>query len=524
MIKKLLLLTFSCLSLSMSGQTIIMNGTTANVCAGTFMDPGGSSNYADNENVIQTICSNSGNCLSLNFTSFSIENGWDFLKIYDGANTSAPMVPGSPFTGTMSPGLITSHSGCLTLQFTSDFTSTDAGWTAAINCGACPPPPPPPPPYAWTQMASVPAIGRHRGVAVAVANRGYAGLGHINAINDILYNDWWEYDPGTNSWSQKANFISPRMHATAFAIGNYAYVGTGRDNSGVEQNDLQRYDPSTNTWTTMSSLPGQGRRGAVAFSINGKGYIGTGSYTTSFYEYNPLSNTWSAKAPVPGPGRIAAAAFSIGNKGYIGTGDTGGPNTDFYEYDPASNLWTQKAPLNLGPARMEATGFELLGYGYIGTGADAQSGNNFDDFYRYDPVSNTWIAIVNFSGAARRYMSSFVIGARAYGVFGTSGTNYNDLWEYGNLNDINNYEIEKVEVKTYPNPFNEQLTFLIQKNITVHELTLRIWNIEGKVVRCINDISGNEFTIQRDGMKPGMYFYELIINGDNSSNGKFIVQ
>lgn len=275
----------------------------------------------------------------------------------------------------------------------------------------------------------------------------------------------------------------------------------------------------------MAPMPGAGRRGAVGFAVNGKGYIGTGSYGNSFYEYNPVSNSWTLKAPVPGAGRISSVGFSIGDKGYIGTGDTGGPNTDFYEYDPVSNVWTTKAPLNIGPARMEATGFELQGYGYIGTGCDFQSGNNYDDFYRYDPASNTWLQIVNFSGSARRYMSSFVIGARAYGVFGTSGTNYNDLWEYGNLNTISSAEFKNISVKTFPNPFNQRITFSIPDQIQLDEsASLTIMNISGQVVRSIGTISEHEISIERASMAKGMYFYELIINRNTRSTGKFIAE
>ncbi|MCW3101715.1 MAG: type sorting protein [Bacteroidetes bacterium] len=523
MIKKLLVPAFLTLPLLADCQTIVMSNSTMNVCSGTYLDPGGSANYVDNSVFTQTLCSSAGNCVSLSFTSFGLETGYDFLAIYDGPNTSSPQVPGSPFSGSFSPGLITSHTGCLTLAFTSDFITTDIGWSATISCGACPPPPPPPPPYAWVQKASVPASGRHRGVGLNIGSRGYAGLGHINAITDILFDDWWEYDPGTNSWTQKASFPpGPRMHACGFTIGNYGYVGTGRDNGGTEQNDLYRYDPSTNSWAMMTPMPGGGRRGAVAFAVNGKGYIGTGSYGTSFYEYNPVTNAWAAKAPVPGPGRISAAAFAIGNKGYVGTGDTGGPNIDFYEYNPATNTWTTKAALNIGPARMEAAGFELGGYGYIGTGADAQSGNNFDDFYRYDPASNSWLQIVNFSGAARRYMSTFVIGARAYGVFGTSGTNYNDLWEYGNLNSIE--EAAVVSIKTFPNPFNEKITFSIPRNLQLNDASLTLMNISGQVVKTIPHISEYEFSVDRSSMAKGMYFYELIINSTTRATGKFIAE
>ncbi|HET6989765.1 MAG TPA: hypothetical protein VFJ43_00510, partial [Bacteroidia bacterium] len=58
----------------------------------------------------------------------------------------------------------------------------------------------------WIEKANFPGPARHRASAAAVGNRGYMGLGHINAIVDVLYDDWYEYDPGSDSWTQKANY------------------------------------------------------------------------------------------------------------------------------------------------------------------------------------------------------------------------------------------------------------------------------------------------------------------------------
>src|ERR1051326_1084169 len=80
----------------------------------------------------------------------------------------------------------------------------------------------------WQQMENFAGTARHRAVAISIGNRGYMGLGHINALVDVLYDDWWEYDPGTNSWTQKASFPGgPRMHRSAFSVNNKGYVGCG---------------------------------------------------------------------------------------------------------------------------------------------------------------------------------------------------------------------------------------------------------------------------------------------------------
>lgn len=523
MVKKLLLL-FSICSTAMYAQTYTMSNTPLNTCSGTHLDPGGLGNYVDNSSFSQTICSTMGNCVSITFSSFALENGFDNLFVYDGPGTSSPQIAGSPFTGNVNPGTLTCTSGCMTLVFSSDVSITDAGWSATISCVTCPPPPPPPDnSYAWSQRTSVPAIGRHRGTACAVAMRGYVGMGHINAITDIIYDDWWEYDPSSNSWTQKASFPpGPRMHPTSFSIGNYAYVGTGRDAAYVERNDLWRYDPGTNSWAPMASMPSAGRRGAVAFSVGGMGYIGTGTYTSDFWKYNPITNSWSGIPPYPGGGRISSVAFAIGDKGYVGTGDNGGPTGDFYEYDPATNMWTPKAMLT-GLPRMEAAAFELNGKGYIGTGCDYQSGNNYQDFWCYDPSSNTWGQVVDFSGVARRYMNAFTIGSRAYACFGTSGTNYNDLWEYGNFSSVEEHT-QTVEVKTFPNPFSDRITFSIPGNVSIENATLVLYDISGKMVREVKAISEREFILKKEDLQNGIYFYELLLNPTTRATGKFIAQ
>lgn len=61
-------------------------------------------------------------------------------------------------------------------------------------------------------------------------------------------------------------------------------------------------------------------------------------------------DTWTQKADFGGGITEAAVGFSIGNKGYMGIG--GGYTQDFWEYDPDTNSWTQKA--NFGGAPRHA--------------------------------------------------------------------------------------------------------------------------------------------------------------------------
>lgn len=115
-----------------------MHTATISTCGGNFYDSGtDSSSYSANENYTLTICSDvPGMCVSVLFTSFELENNFDFLYLYNGPSSTSPLL--GTFTGTNSPGLISATSGCLTIKFVSDYTVVKSGWSAVINCVQCP--------------------------------------------------------------------------------------------------------------------------------------------------------------------------------------------------------------------------------------------------------------------------------------------------------------------------------------------------------------------------------------------------
>jgi hypothetical protein len=123
--------------------------TTHYTCMTDFYDTGGSdNNYDDNENTVRMICpENIGEVVTVNFLTFNVEQNWDALYIYDGDNTSSPLLssgnpetlagfPAGGYYGVSSPGTFTSthNSGCLTTKFLSDAFVTEFGWYADISC------------------------------------------------------------------------------------------------------------------------------------------------------------------------------------------------------------------------------------------------------------------------------------------------------------------------------------------------------------------------------------------------------
>lgn len=133
-----------------NGSEVVLRGrvgspATLNMDNGTFeLFPGYSfsyydhngpdANYSNNEDYTQTFTSITNSPISITFSSVSTESSWDYLYLYDGANTDGILLlshSGSISTETT----YTATSGSLTIKFTSDGSSVYSGWTATISVG-----------------------------------------------------------------------------------------------------------------------------------------------------------------------------------------------------------------------------------------------------------------------------------------------------------------------------------------------------------------------------------------------------
>jgi len=101
----------------------------------TITDAGGPTDTYNN-NLDQTVTltpSDNTKKLQLDFSSFNVEAVYDFLYVYDGPNTSSPLL--ATLNGTSLPATITAEnaSGQLTLRFTSDISGIRVGFQATVT-------------------------------------------------------------------------------------------------------------------------------------------------------------------------------------------------------------------------------------------------------------------------------------------------------------------------------------------------------------------------------------------------------
>ena len=117
-------------------QVPASGATSVTTCSGTLYDDGGPNGpYAANANGLITITpATAGNKIRLQFTSMEVETGYDWVYIYDGSTTSAPLI--GSYNSANQPGTVygTSASGALTVRLTSDGVVQQNGFAATIGC------------------------------------------------------------------------------------------------------------------------------------------------------------------------------------------------------------------------------------------------------------------------------------------------------------------------------------------------------------------------------------------------------
>ncbi len=300
----------------------------------------------------------------------------------------------------------------------------------------------------WIKKSDFEGLPRGSAVSFVIGERAYVGLGYNDDAGDGYLNDFWTYNPASDRWDKIADFPgNGRTAAVAFAINGKGYVGTGFDGDN-KLKDIWEYDPELNTWTQKDDFLGGARYKAVAFAINNYGYIGTGYGDDSvdkidFYRFDPTAASgeqWVKVQSIGGSKRRGATAFTYNGKAYVCTGINNGVSlTDMWEYDPTSDTWTKKVDLDNDDewtiTRQNASSFVLDGKGYVMLG---ESSATLGDVWEYDFANDTWITKTDFEGSSRTNTVAFVVGGKAIVATGQTGSYFlDDVWEFKPFEEYN---------------------------------------------------------------------------------------
>lgn len=356
----------------------------------------------------------------------------------------------------------------------------------------------------WVQKPSLPGPGRHRGFSFVISDKAYVG-GGWNGM--LMFGDFWEFDPASNSWTQRANILG----GSAYTSCGVGINGKGYLTWGTVGTSLLEYDPVTNSWTFKASCPTSTWWESNAVALNGKMYLLSG---TTVYSYDPALNSWTSQVSNT-PSSWAGQAVSIGNMMYLCF--YGGTGT--FKYDPSTNVFTQMA-IFPGESRGQASAFAAGGKMYGGVG-DGIFNDNINDFWEYDPVLNSWKRIDDLPGDTRENAVTFTVNNRGYICTGTNGINHQDLWMLVPENITSLGELDASDFSIFPNPVESEI------NITFSEHNpggyhFELFSSDGKKVM-EKDIRDKDHAIHRNDLTAGLYYYRISMS-NSSITGKLILK
>ncbi len=132
---------FSQLNSNAQGTHLMCTTTSSTDTSGTIYDSGGpTGEYLVDEDCTLLVSPSCATSITLSFSQFSTESGWDFFHVYDGQTTSDPELLNT--SGNTLPSPVTCTSGYMLIVWHSDFTIVDSGfacsWTSVIAPSVAP--------------------------------------------------------------------------------------------------------------------------------------------------------------------------------------------------------------------------------------------------------------------------------------------------------------------------------------------------------------------------------------------------
>lgn len=243
-------------------------------------------------------------------------------------------------------------------------------------------------------------------------------------------------------WQERASMPGPgRHHPVTFSLDGYGYVTTGSTSGASASDDFYRYDPVDDSWTVLPDFPGPDRGYAYGGTWGGKAYIGFGStggsYLADLWSYDPGTESWTQLSSCPGQPRTHPS-FVITDDGklYLSCGGSAVGNLkDLWVYDIGADSWTQKDDLP-GARRHHPYYFNIgnTPYTMFGHGAGI-----FNDVYKFDPVADAWEQMADFPGEARVAGAQFSWNGKGYVISGDGQDHQlleeGEFWEYDASDD-----------------------------------------------------------------------------------------
>lgn len=286
----------------------------------------------------------------------------------------------------------------------------------------------------WTRLEDFPGGKRDDATAFTVGDRAFLTTGR--GVDFSYLRDLWMFDPTSGTWEKQPDLPgTPRQYAASFVIADTGYVVCGLVNDqGDCLQELWGYCPQTGQWDRKSDLPGKARQSPVAFAYGDKGFVMTGrnksEYLRDSWQYNAKKNTWVQLQDFPGEARFEAVSLTFSGGTLVGLGKSANSFLeDCWFFDPVKLTWEKKQDFPFGGLYYTISGV-IGNSGYVSTGQDA-AGNYRSGTYEYDPAQDQWQQSSALPGRQRRGCAAFVLKESLYVATGLLSTpaRTDEVWQ-----------------------------------------------------------------------------------------------
>lgn len=283
-------------------------------------------------------------------------------------------------------------------------------------------------PITIEQCASVP-IARASATAFAFHGKGYIFGGRTQQRSGYL-NDFWQYDPATNAWTQLYSPpLYPRTKAAAIVINDLVYIGLGYNGEGARVytdstllTDWWTFDG--NQWIQLSGMIETERytNATTLFHYNGFIYSVYGIWsgaTGLIYRYNIDHDDWAYVQPSnPRPEPVfGGVGAQIGNRCFFGTGYSNRNYNQWYEFFPDNQTWRPCSSMpDKGRVCATATVLKdkILVVGGRHFGGTLTDEHFYNDILTYSAADDKWTLRGTIPCGATENMFSFTINDTVY--------------------------------------------------------------------------------------------------------------
>lgn len=274
----------------------------------------------------------------------------------------------------------------------------------------------------WTRKADM-ITARHSHSTAVLDGKIYV-IGGAKLAGGFSYLNSVEiYDPSTDKWTAGTPMPEARWSHSSTVVNGKIYVIGGRIDkplgSPVEYPATLEYDPVTDSWTEKARLP---EKEVLVVSVALGGYIWVfPDDSTTVYAYEVLTDEWwyGTARPVAYLGSTASGVdykiYVIGGLSYSTFRDR------CLQFDPtepygSSEAWTYKSSMPTGRTRLTSATlggkiYAIGGFNYNGEQRTVEE---------YDPIKNTWETIRSML-TPRESLSSAVVGGKIYVIGGRKG-------------------------------------------------------------------------------------------------------